>query len=89
MNRLGTMLPDVFRSVFRPPATENYPFVRPEKVERLRGLLKFDPTNCSGLRAVCHGLPAKAIEVTMIDRKTKSFSLPTIPTAACSAANAW
>ena len=75
MNRLGTMLPDVFRSFFRRPVTENYPFVRPEKVERLRGLLQFDPANCNGCCVCSMDCPANALEVTMIDRKTKRFFL--------------
>ena len=75
MNRLGTMLPDVFRSFFRRPVTENYPFVRSEKVERLRGLLKWDAASCNGCGLCEMDCPAKAIQVTMIDRKAKRFFL--------------
>ena len=73
MNRLATMFPDVFKSIFVHPVTEKYPFERPEKVERLRGLLQFDPTNCSGCVLCAMDCPAMALEVTMIDRKARKF----------------
>jgi formate hydrogenlyase subunit 6/NADH:ubiquinone oxidoreductase subunit I len=75
MNRLGTMFPDVFKSLFRPPATENYPFVRSATVERLRGLLKWDAASCSGCGLCAMDCPAKALELNMIDRKAKRFYL--------------
>jgi formate hydrogenlyase subunit 6/NADH:ubiquinone oxidoreductase subunit I len=75
MNKLGTMFPDVSKSLFQPPATENYPFVRPGKVERLRGMLKWDATNCSGCGLCAMDCPANAIELHLIDRKAKKFYL--------------
>jgi formate hydrogenlyase subunit 6/NADH:ubiquinone oxidoreductase subunit I len=46
--KLGTMLGDVLRSLFRSPATELYPFVRKPSPDRLRGKLVWDPAKCSG-----------------------------------------
>ncbi len=73
MNKLGTMLPDIAKSLFLQPATQNYPFVRQETVERLRGMLKWDPANCSGCGLCAMDCPANAIQVHMIDRKAKKF----------------
>ena len=75
MDKFGTMFPDVVKSLFRRPATENYPFVRSKIVERLRGQLKFDGTNCSGCGLCAMDCPANALQVTMIDRKAKRFFL--------------
>ena len=75
MNKFGTMLPDILKSLFRRPATEQYPFVRPETVERLRGLLKHDPARCTGCGLCAMDCPAMAIELNMIDRKAKAFYL--------------
>jgi formate hydrogenlyase subunit 6/NADH:ubiquinone oxidoreductase subunit I len=75
MDKFGTMFPDVFKSLFRRPATENYPFVRSATVERLRGLLKWDASSCSGCGLCEMDCPAKAIQVSMLDRKAKRFFL--------------
>ncbi|HTX89739.1 MAG TPA: 4Fe-4S binding protein [Anaerolineales bacterium] len=75
MNKFGTMFSDVSVSLFRRPATQRYPFVRTETPARLRGRLEWKQGPCTGCGLCAMDCPAKAIEVTMIDRKEKKFFL--------------
>lgn len=71
--KFGTMLSDVSSSLFRRPATENYPAVRQRNPARLRSFLKLNPESCTGCGLCALDCPAKAIQVTMLDRKAKQF----------------
>jgi NAD(P)H-quinone oxidoreductase subunit I len=71
--KIGAMLGDVFRSLFRSPATQQYPFERQEAPERLRGKLHFDPDKCTGCQLCVKDCPAQAIEVFMVDKANKRF----------------
>ena len=73
MKRFFTMLPDITRSLFRRPVTENYPAVQSETPERLRGALKWDPSTCTGCGLCVMDCPAEALELTVLDRKAKRF----------------
>jgi formate hydrogenlyase subunit 6/NADH:ubiquinone oxidoreductase subunit I len=75
MKKFGTMFSDVSVSLFRRPATQSYPFVRTETPERLRSRLEWLKGPCTGCVLCAMDCPAKAIEVTMIDRKEKRFFL--------------
>jgi formate hydrogenlyase subunit 6/NADH:ubiquinone oxidoreductase subunit I len=75
MNKFGTMFPDVFKSLFHRPATQRYPFVRTDTPEHLRGMLEWTKGPCTGCGLCAMDCPARAIEVTMIDRKEKRFFL--------------
>ncbi len=46
--RIGTMVGDTLRSLFKKPATEVYPFERRPTPERTRGRLTWSPDACSG-----------------------------------------
>ena len=74
MKSLGTMFPDVSGSLFRKPATENYPEVRKAAPSQLRGLLHLKLSACTGCGLCAIDCPANAIHITMLDRKTKSFT---------------
>lgn len=71
--KVGAMLSDVFRSLFRRPATRQYPFERKEAPDRLRGKLHWDPEKCTGCLRCVRDCPASAIEVFMVDKANKRF----------------
>jgi len=71
--KIGTMVGDVFRSLFRRPATRQYPFVRKEAPEQLRGKLHWNPELCTGCSLCVKDCPAQAIEITIVDKANKRF----------------
>jgi formate hydrogenlyase subunit 6/NADH:ubiquinone oxidoreductase subunit I len=71
--KFGTMLSDVSGSLFRRPATENYPTERQTNPPRLRSFLKWDSQKCTGCGLCVMDCPASAIQVTILDRKAKQF----------------
>ena len=73
--KIGTMLSDVVRSLFRRPATRHYPFERTPTPERLRGALRWDPARCTGCNMCVRDCPAQAIELITLDKASKRFVL--------------
>lgn len=73
--KLGAMLGDVLRSLFRRPATELYPFTRRAAPERYRGKLVWDSTKCSGCQLCIKDCPSEAIELIVLDKVNKKFVL--------------
>lgn len=71
--RLGTMIGDVLRSIFRRPITQQYPFVRTEAPPRFRGKLNYDPEKCAGCMLCVKDCPSDAIELITIDKVAKKF----------------
>jgi NADH-quinone oxidoreductase subunit I len=75
MGVFGTMFGDISSSLFRRPATEKYPSERREAPLKLRGLFHLKVEACTGCGLCAMDCPADAIQVTMLDRKTKRFAL--------------
>ena len=73
--KFGSMLGDVFRSFFRRPATQMYPFQRRSAPERFRGKLVYDPAKCSGCQLCIKDCPSEAIELIVVDKIKKKFVL--------------
>ena len=73
--RIGAMLGDISRSLFKKPATQLYPFTRTPAPERLRGKLMFEPDKCTGCRICVRDCPANALELCVIDKTAKRFVL--------------
>jgi formate hydrogenlyase subunit 6/NADH:ubiquinone oxidoreductase subunit I len=73
--RIGTMLGDLARSLFRRPATRRYPRERPAVSERLRGALRWNPARCTGCGMCVRDCPANAIELITLDKASKRFVL--------------
>ena len=73
--KIGTMLRDVVRSLFRRPATRRYPFERTPAPEHLRGALRWNPERCTGCCMCTKDCPANAIELITVDKASKRFVL--------------
>lgn len=73
--KIGAMLGDVTRSLIKKPITEEYPKVRQEAPERFRGCLDWNPEKCTGCGMCAMDCPANAIEMIVIDKKTRRFVL--------------
>jgi formate hydrogenlyase subunit 6/NADH:ubiquinone oxidoreductase subunit I len=71
--KFGVMWSDTFKSLFKRPVTQKYPFVRLDAPERLRSKLHWDPTKCTGCALCSKDCPAEAIEIITIDKKAKRF----------------
>jgi formate hydrogenlyase subunit 6/NADH:ubiquinone oxidoreductase subunit I len=72
--KIGSMLGEIIRSVFRKPATVQYPFgVRQAVPDRLRGVIQYDPEKCTGCTLCMKDCPANAIEILAIDKPNKRF----------------
>jgi formate hydrogenlyase subunit 6/NADH:ubiquinone oxidoreductase subunit I len=71
--KIGIMFGDIFRSLFKKPVTELYPFIkRPAPVD-LRGALHYDPSKCTGCQLCIKDCPANAIELITVDKVNKRF----------------
>ncbi len=71
--RIGAMIGDISRSLFKRPVTELYPFERRPAPDRLRGQLAFDASKCTGCKICVRDCPAAAIEIVVVDKATKRF----------------
>jgi len=71
--RIGAMLGDISRSLFKRPVTERYPFERKPTPERLRGQLTFDAAKCTGCKICVRDCPAFAVDLQVVDKATKRF----------------
>jgi formate hydrogenlyase subunit 6/NADH:ubiquinone oxidoreductase subunit I len=71
--RIGAMLGDISRSLFKKPVTERYPYDRRPAPERLRGQLMFEPSKCTGCKICVRDCPAAAIEIVVVDKIAKRF----------------
>jgi formate hydrogenlyase subunit 6/NADH:ubiquinone oxidoreductase subunit I len=71
--RLGAMLGDMVRSLFKKPMTEMYPFKKTAAPSRLRGELIYNPEKCTGCQLCIKDCPSNAIELITVDKATKHF----------------
>ena len=70
---IGSMFGDIFKSFFKKPNTEKYPFVKIDAPENLRGKLVWDPEKCTGCQLCVKDCPSSAIEILTIDKVNKKF----------------
>lgn len=71
--KFGMMFADITQALFKRPATQRYPYVRPASPARLRSYLKWTQSSCTGCGLCAMDCPASAIQVSIIDRKEKKF----------------
>jgi formate hydrogenlyase subunit 6/NADH:ubiquinone oxidoreductase subunit I len=71
--KLGAMFGDMFRSLFKRPVTEMYPFQKTAAPARLRGELHYSPEKCTGCQLCVKDCPSNAIELITVDKATKRF----------------
>lgn len=71
--KLGTMLGDAIASLFSKPNTRLYPFDRQEAPARYRGQLIWNQATCTACGLCAMDCPAEAIEMLVIDKKTRQF----------------
>jgi formate hydrogenlyase subunit 6/NADH:ubiquinone oxidoreductase subunit I len=67
--KIGAMLRQVLRSLFRKPATNRYPYEPFEVPEKTRGKLKFHGSACIGCKMCERDCPAGAIKITKTGEK--------------------
>jgi formate hydrogenlyase subunit 6/NADH:ubiquinone oxidoreductase subunit I len=61
--KVGAMLPEVFRHLFRRPATIECPFVDVPTAKAYRGKPVMDPLKCIGCNRCVMDCPAEALEI--------------------------
>jgi ferredoxin len=71
--KLGAMLGDVIRSLFKTPITEYYPYQKKAAPQRLRGKLLWNRESCTGCGLCAKDCPAGALDVIVIDKKAKKI----------------
>lgn len=72
MKKIG-MFKDMARSAFKKPVTERYPYERRPAGEEFRGMLHWNPSDCTGCGLCVKDCPAEAIELITVDKANKRF----------------
>lgn len=62
-SRPGKMIKEVLSSIFKKPATINYPEEKMDMPERFRGKLKFYPERCVGCKLCMKDCPTNALNI--------------------------
>ena len=73
--RPGKMIEFVLRSLFKKPATINYPFEKMKMPEHFRGKIKFIPEKCIGCLMCVKDCPSNAIKINKIGDKKFEMEL--------------
>jgi formate hydrogenlyase subunit 6 len=69
--KVSPMLKEVLSQIFRKPATQKYPKVRPKVSEGFRGRQIFDIDLCISCGLCARDCPAKAIEMVNVEGKKR------------------
>jgi len=73
--KIGKMLVEVISSLFKKPATSNYPFEKREIHKSYNGKIAFDQSKCIGCNICVKNCPAKALIVTKVADKVFEMTL--------------
>ncbi len=71
--KIGSMIGDIFKSLFKKPATIQYPYERIKAPDRYRGQLFWEPEKCTGCQLCIKDCPSDAIELIVLDKVNKRF----------------
>jgi formate hydrogenlyase subunit 6/NADH:ubiquinone oxidoreductase subunit I len=69
MIRPGKMIKQVLQSLFKKPATINYPFIKMEMPDKFRGKLIFYPEKCICCKLCMRDCPSNAIVIKKVGEK--------------------
>jgi len=69
MRRPGKISKQLMHSLFKKPATINYPAQRSKMPEGFRGKLRFHPEKCIGCKLCMRDCPSAAIEIKKVNEK--------------------
>jgi formate hydrogenlyase subunit 6/NADH:ubiquinone oxidoreductase subunit I len=69
----GQLIPEVLKSIFKPPATVKYPAEKADIPPDFRGKIIFDPKLCIGCKMCMRDCPAKAIHIEKIVAGTEKI----------------
>ncbi len=69
--KLSPIFEEAFQSIFKKPATQKYPLVRPKVPEGFRGRQTFDINLCISCGLCARDCPSKAIEMVDVDGKKR------------------
>jgi formate hydrogenlyase subunit 6/NADH:ubiquinone oxidoreductase subunit I len=73
--KIAAFLPELIRSLFKKPATVDYPFKKLEVPEGFRGTPFLHPEICIVCKACERDCPAEAIEITSVNEAEKRFKM--------------
>jgi len=71
--KIGSMVGDIIKSLFKKPATIQYPVERIQAPDRYRGQLFWEPEKCTGCQLCIKDCPSDAIELIVLDKVNKRF----------------
>ena len=73
--KIGSMVGNITDSFFKKPVTELYPVQKKANPERFRGKVFYNPEKCTGCQLCVKDCPAEALELVVIDRASKNFTM--------------
>lgn len=71
--KIGSMVGDIIKSLFKKPATIQYPVERIQAPDRYRGQLFWEPEKCTGCQLCIKDCPSDAIDLIVLDKVNKRF----------------
>lgn len=73
--KVAAFFPELFRHLFKKPATVKYPFEKLDVPKGFRGSPVFDSSKCIGCMICVKDCPAEAIEIIRVSETEKKFKM--------------